>query len=294
MSETTAELVLDSHAELGEGPIWDDELQLFYWVDIVGNSLHTYDPVSGENQAFDIGQHVGTVVPTNDPARVMLALHHGFAAYDLNERKLGMWHDPEAHLPDNRFNDGKCDPTGRFWAGTMAVDATGKHGSLYCLHPDGSVRKVLGDIGISNGITWSRDGSTMYYIDTITSVVRAFDFEMETGTIGNGRAIIRIPTAMGYPDGMTIDTEGMLWIALWGGGWVGRWNPADGKLLESIACPVSNTTACAFGGKELDTLYITSARVGLTAEQLQKEPHAGGLFAIKPGCQGLPAFRFNG
>lgn len=289
----TVELVLDSRVVLGEGPIWDDKRQLLYWVDILGNSLNAFDPASGKNKKYDIGQHVGTVVPTQEPARVMLALHHGFAAYDLEERKLTLWHDPEAHLPDNRFNDGKCDPVGRFWAGTMAMDATGKHGSLYCLDRDGRVRRMLGDIGISNGLAWSLDGSVMYYIDTITSAVLAFDFDLENGAISNGRIVVRVPEAMGYPDGMTIDAEGMLWIALWGGGRIGRWNPDDGELLQSVACPVSQTTACAFGGQDLDTLYITSARVGLTTEQLKKEPHAGGLFAIQPGCQGLPAFRFG-
>jgi sugar lactone lactonase YvrE len=224
----------------------------------------------------------------------MLALQHGFAAYSLGAQQLTFWQDPEAGLPNNRFNDGKCDPAGRFWAGTMDMDERGQRGSLYCLYPDGRVQKRLGNIGTSNGLAWSLDGSTMYYIDTPTSVVRAFDFEMETGRISNGRDIIRIPVSMGYPDGMSIDAEGMLWIALWGGGGVGRWNPFDGQLLEMVACPASQTTACAFGGRALDTLYITSARHGLSEDQLQKEPHAGGIFAIKPGCQGIPAYRFSG
>ncbi len=292
MSET-ANLVLDSRAELGEGPIWDDQRQLLYWVDILGNSLHAFDPSGREHQSYDIGQPVGTVVPTHDPARVMLALQHGFAAYDLTEQKLTQWHDPEAHLPENRFNDGKCDPAGRFWAGTMGRSGEERRGSLYCLHADGMVSKMLGNIGISNGLAWSLDGSTMYYIDSNTAAVQAFDFEMETGGISNGRVIIRIPPSMGTPDGMTIDAEGMLWIALWGGGRVGRWHPADGQLLESVTCPVSQTSACAFGGPALDTLYITSARAGLTVEQIAREPFAGGLFATKPGCQGLPAYRFG-
>lgn len=127
-----------------------------------------------------------------------------------------------------------------------------------------------------------------------TSAVRAFDFDMERGTIRNERTAILVPEEMGYPDGMTIDAEGMLWIALWGGGQAGRWNPHNGKLLHSIPCPASQTTACAFGGKELDTLYITSAAVDLSEEQLKKEPHAGGLFAVRPGCQGIAAYRFGG
>jgi sugar lactone lactonase YvrE len=290
----TAKLVLDSRAKLGEGPIWDDQQQLLYWVDILGNSLQVFDPSSGENQSYEIGQPVGTVVPTHHPAQVMLALQHGFAAYDLDKQKLALWHDPEAHLPENRFNDGKCDPAGRFWAGTMGRSGQEKSGSLYCLHANGTVKKRLDNIGISNGLAWSLDGSTMYIIDSNTAAVQAFDFEIESGTISNGRIIIRVPPAMGTPDGMTMDAEGMLWIALWDGGRVGRWNPATGQLLESVTCPVTRTTACAFGGPALDTLYITSASVGLSAAQLEREPLAGGLFAIKPGCQGLPAYRFGG
>jgi len=224
----------------------------------------------------------------------MLAVYEGFASYDLEQQKLTLLHNPEAHLPHNRFNDGKCDPAGRFWAGTMEYSFKENRGTLYCLDRDGSVRKMLGDIGISNGLAWSLDGSVMYYIDTLTSAVRAFDFDMETGAIRNERTAIRVPEEMGHPDGMTIDAEGMLWIALWGGGQVGRWNPDNGELLTSISCPVSLTTACAFGGKELDTLYITSAVDDLSGEQLEKEPHAGGLFAVRPGCQGIAAYRFGG
>ena len=289
-----AELIFDGHAALGEGPIWDDEREVLYWVDIVGNLLNVYDPQKQENQAYDIGQSVGTVVPTQEPGKLMLALQDGFATYELEKQTVTFLQDPEAHLPGNRFNDGKCDPAGRFWAGTMASSAQGKQGSLYCLDTDGQVRKMLGDIGISNGLAWSLDGSLMYYIDTNTSAVRAFDFDMASGEISNSKIIIEVPKSMGFPDGMTIDAEGMLWIALWGGGQVGRWNPHDGKLLQSVACPVSRTTACAFGGKALDTLYITSAAVGLSEEERQREPHAGGLFAVQPGCQGVAAYRFGG
>ena len=292
--KSTAELVLDSHAALGEGPIWDDEKQVLYWVDILGNTLNAYDPVKHENQVYDVGQHVGTVVPAKDLAKVMLAVYEGFASYALDRQELTLLHDPEAHLPHNRFNDGKCDPMGRFWAGTMAYGGQGKEGSLYCLDRDGRVRRVLGDIGIANGLAWSLDGSTMYYIDTAWAAVRAFDFDLEMGAISNGRNVIDVPIEMGAPDGMTIDAEGMLWVALWGGGQVCRWNPQNGELLQTVACPASHTTACAFGGEGLDILYITSAKDGLSEDQLEKEPHAGGLFAVRPGVQGIAAYRFGG
>ena len=294
MMNFTAELVLDSHSALGEGPIWDNERQILYWVDILGSSLNAYDPVRQENIVHDIGQNVGTVVPAKEPGKVMLAVYEGFARYDLDKQELTLLHNPEAHLPQNRFNDGKCDPAERFWAGTIAVNGRGKHGSLYCLETDGHVRKVLGDIGISNGLGWSLDGTLMYFIDTNRSAVRAFDFDAATGKIKNGRDAIRVPKEMGFPDGMTIDAEGMLWIALWGGGQVCRWNPNNGELLQSVGCPVSQTTACAFGGKAKDILFITSASIGLSEEKLKKEPHAGGLFAVEAGCKGVPAYRFGG
>ena len=288
-----AELLLDSRAALGEGPIWDERRQLLYWVDIVDGKLNAYDPVANENQVYDVGQHVGTVVSTNNHNKVMLAVYEGFGVYDLEAKELRILADPEAHLPQNRFNDGKCDPNGRFWAGTMALEDQSDQGSLYCLDRDLNVRKVLGDIGISNGLAWSLDGTVMYFIDSKAFAVTAFDFDLESGTVSNERIVTAVPEEMGAPDGMTIDDEGMLWVAHWGGSRVCRWHPENGALLQTIELPVSQTTACAFGGKELDTLYITSARVGLSTKQLQREPHAGGLFAVKTGCRGVLAYRFD-
>jgi len=289
-----AELVLDSQALLGEGPIWDDRRQLLFWVDILAGKLHAFDPARNENQAFDIGQDVGTVVLTESGPKVMLAVYKGFAAYDLETEELSLVVHPEAHLPGNRFNDGKCDPNGRFWAGTMAYSDQKDQGSLYSLDSDLSVHKALDGIAISNGLAWSLDGSLMYYIDSPTHSVATFDFDLDMGAISNRRVTIQVPEEMGTPDGMTIDEQGMLWIALWDGGLVCRWDPENGDLLQTIDLPVSRPTACAFGGRELDTLYITSARTGLTEELLKEQPHAGGLFAIRPGFCGIPTFRFAG
>ena len=287
------ELRLDAHAIVGEGPIWDDEAQVLYWVDIMANTLHVFDPVKNEDRTFDVGQHVGTVVP-RAAGGVMLALYQGFAAFDLRTQTLTLIHDPEAHLPDNRFNDGKCDPAGRLWAGTMAYQNQTTQGSLYCLNTDLSVKKMRGDIGISNGLAWSLDHSTMYYIDSVTYMVKAYDYDLATGDIQNERTIIRVPKEVGLPDGMTIDSEGMLWVAHFGGGRVCRWHPERGEILQTIFLPASQITACAFGDKDLDTLYITSAAVRLSEEALQREPQAGGLFSVKPGCRGVKAFKFAG
>lgn len=287
------ELLVDFHAQVGEGPIWDEERQVLYWVDIMANKVCVYDPAKKENTAIDVGQPVGTVV-VREKGGLMLALHHGFGAFDLETKKLTLIADPEAHLPQNRFNDGKCDPAGRFWAGTMAFAATEGAGSLYCLDTDLSVRKVMGDISISNGIVWSLDHRTMYYIDSLKKDVRAYDFDVKTGQIANERIVCQTPEEMGIPDGMAIDAEGMLWVAHFYGSRVCRWNPHNGQVLETIRLPVSHVTACAFGGRDLDTLYITSASYRMSEEEKAKEPHAGGLFVCKPGVRGVPTFRFKG
>ncbi len=291
MSEV--ELVVDAHAVVGEGPIWDGENKVLYWVDIMGNRLHVYDPATGADVEHDVGQPVGTVV-RRASGGLMLAIHHGFAAYDLESRTLERIADPEADIPDNRFNEGKCDPAGRFWAGTMAIDPVPGAGGLYRMDTDLSVHKVFPDITISNGICWSLDHRTMYYIDSPRFDVRAYDFDTDTGDVDNERILFEIPKATGAPDGMVIDAEGMLWIAHYGGSRVCRWDPGAGSVMQQIDLPVSSVTACAFAGNELDTLYITSASQDMSADDWEREPHAGGLFATRPGVRGIEPFRFKG
>jgi len=208
-----------------------------------------------------------------------------------------MLSDPEQDRPENRFNDGKCDPAGRFWAGTMlngAGESDPPHGSLYSLDAHHHVQHRLSGVRISNGICWSPDKTTMYFVDSPNRWVDAFDYDDATGAIGNRRVAVTVPREYGMPDGMTIDAEGMLWVAGWGGGQVSRWDPATGKFLETIAVPASQSSACAFGGPNLDELYITSARIGLDAATLAHEPHAGSLFVARPGVKGTEAFEFAG
>ena len=287
-----ADLALDARALLGEGPIWDARAGVLYWVDISGCKVHIFTPATGADRALDVGQPVGTVVPRRSGG-VMVALRDGFAALDLDSGRLTMIADPETHLPDNRFNDGKCDPAGRFWAGTMrqAEDRKGG-GSLYRLDPNLSVHKMWGDITVANGIAWSLDARTMYYIDTPTMTVVAFEYNLETGAIANPRPVIHTPDGPGSPDGMTIDAEGMLWVAYWGGWRVVRWNPHTGEALAIIELPVERVTAPWFGGPNLDELYITTARVGLDDAGLTGQPHAGSIFVARPGVRGLAAFEF--
>ncbi len=289
----TVRLVLDTKATLGEGPIWDSSAQLLFWVDILKHKVHVYDPAEHRDRVIDVGQDVGTIVSRRSGG-VMLALHGGFASMDIETGAVRMITDPEVHLPGNRFNDGKCDPAGRLWAGTMAYTDQDTQGSLYCLDTDLGVRRVLSGLGISNGIAWSLDGKTMYFIDSLEYAVKAFDYEKASGAITNGRFVIRVPKRLGMPDGMTIDAEGMLWIGLWQGACVGRWNPNTGESLQTIRLPATNVTACAFGSRDLDTLYITTATAELSPAQLVREPLAGGLFAVKPGVKGTTAFAFDG
>jgi sugar lactone lactonase YvrE len=288
-----AELVVDAKASLGEGPSWDAEKNLLYWVDIPGEKVHIYDPVNNTDRTVSTGQFVSTVVPANS-GELILTMHHGFYSLDLETEELNPIVDPESHISKNRFNDGKCDAAGRFWAGTMAINESKEKGALYCLEKDFSVKKVLDQVSISNGIAWDDRNKTMYYIDTPTKKIVAFDFELDSGTINNKRIIIDFPKGKGFPDGMNIDAEGMLWIAHWDGSKVSRWNPNNGEMLDSISVPVSKVTSCAFGGKNLDELYITTARVGLSEEELSSQLHAGGLFKVIPGVKGTETYKFDG
>ena len=290
MPDQTAELLRDAKASLGEGPIWDPSEERLYWVDIVKCELHGYDPETGKDTADQVGQSVGCVVPRN-AGGVMLALKHAFAAFDPATSNIGKTVYAPNEPASNRFNDGKCDPAGRFWAGTIGKAGSGK---LYRLDTDFSVHAVLDDITCSNGLVWNAAKDTVYYIDTPTLQVAAFDYDNETGAISNRRVAIEVPRNEGVPDGMAIDAEDKLWVAHWGGSQVIRWDPESGQALARIKVPASQTTACAFGGKDLDRLYITSARTGLDEARLEKEPHAGGLFIADPGVSGAPTYAFAG
>lgn len=293
MKEISAECVCETKAVLGEGPSWLSSRKQVLWVDIESSLVCLFDPGKKENKTFAMGCHVGSVVPAAN-GDVVAATQKGFTRLELDSGNLTPLCDPEEHLPDNRFNDGKCDPSGRFWAGTMGYDETQTSGSLYVLDENLKSRKILDGISISNGLAWTQDHRTMYYIDTPTMRVDAFDFDPIDSKIQNRRTAIRIPEGIGYPDGMTIDREGMLWICLWDGWAVTRWNPNTGEQLEKISLPVARATSCCFGGTDMDELYITSASTRLNESELEKQPLAGGLFRAKPGVSGLPPFLFNG
>ncbi len=294
MINEKVDLVLDAKATLGEGAIWDSTAHRLYWVDIDGCAVHIFIPADGKNESLDTGQPVGTVVPRQSGG-LAVALQHGFATLDPETGVIAFITDPEAGLP-NRFNDGKCDPAGRFWAGTMPYEngAPADGGTLWCLYPDGRAEKRVSGVRCSNGIAWSLDARTLYYIDTPTMQVRAYDYDNATGDIENPRVVVEVPAEQGYPDGMTIDSEGKLWVAHWDGWQVVRWDPETGEKISSISVPAQRVTSCAFGGADLDELYITTARTGLSDSDLESQPNAGGLFRTQPGVTGIEAFSFAG
>ena len=286
------EVVVEKRARVGEGSIWDAEKQLLYWVDILSHQLYIYDPKTRENRTIETCQAVGTVVPRASGG-LMLALHNGFASVDLDTEKITPFADPERDIPANRFNDGKCDPAGRFWAGTMAFDTEPDRGALYCLDVDHTVSKKVSPVTISNGIVWTADHKTMYYIDTQLDNVRAYDYDVDTGAIHNERVVVENQGG-GHFDGMSIDAEGMLWIALFGGWGVSCYNPDNGELLQEVDLPFAQVTSCAFGGENLDELYITSAVHTMDEQALAEQPLAGALVRIDPGVRGVPAHSYAG
>ena len=241
---------------------------------------------------FEVGAPVGAAVPTTS-GRVALATRDGFSLLDLGTGGIEPVAAVEADDPRTMMNDGKCDPAGRFWAGTKDIEGQRSLGSLYRLDPDRTAVRVLRDVTVSNGLGWSLDGRTMYYIDSPTHAVDAFDFEPESGAISGRRRLVAFPERWGLPDGMTIDEEGFLWVAFWGGAAVRRIAP-DGRIELVVEFPVSQVTSCAFGGADLADLYVTSARDGLTDAQLADQPIAGGLFRLRPGVAGLPSHPFVG
>lgn len=288
------EIVNNHKCALGEGPVWDSDKSRILWVDILEGEIHHFYPESRLHHVYKTGQKTGAIA-LKKSSGIIAALENGFYEIDIDNQLQNLIYNPEEHLPDNRFNDGKCDPAGRFWAGTMAMNDVPGAGKLYVLEKDLSVATKIEHVGCSNGLAWSLDQKTFYYIDTLTQNVVAYDFDISIGHIANPKIVVQIPKNEGYPDGMTIDSEGMLWIAVWNGWKVVRFNPLTGQKISEISLPAAQITSCTFGGKDLTDLYITSAKTGLTPEQLKEQPYAGSLFVIKnTGCQGLKTHKFLG
>jgi sugar lactone lactonase YvrE len=281
---------------LSEGPRWHEERQELLWVDILGRKLHrgtlATDGALERVETISFDRHIGAVAPATGGGYV-LAAGPGYLFIDDN----GSVHElaqPEEGRSDVRMNDGACDPQGRFWAGTMAYDESPGAGSLYRLELDGTCTTVLTGLTVSNGIGWSPDGSTLYLNDSGTGLLDAFRFDGDTGAISDRRTLVHIEEPGVGPDGLAVDEEGGIWVALWGGAAVNRYG-ADGSLLATVPMPVRRPTSCAFGGPDRRTLFVTSARNDLGAAPVEDQPDAGRVFAIDGlGVRGLPCLAYRG
>ncbi len=289
----TAEVFSDHVCKLGEGPIWDGENNRILWLDIIKGNIHEYNFDIKTHNSFNVGKMIGCIAP-RETGGFIAGLENGFAFINTESKTIKHITNPEAGL-ENRFNDGKADAAGRFWAGTMSIKEEENKGSLYVMDVDLSIKKKIESVSISNGLAWNDDNTIMYYINTPTNYIFAFDFDIETSDINNQRVVVDLTHEQGFADGMTIDEEGMLWVAFYDGWRVARYNPQTGKVLQQIELPVANVTSCTFGGDNLSDLYITTASKGMSEDDLQKQPHAGKLFIVNNiKVKGTPSLKFKG
>ena len=289
-----AALALRADAIVGESPVWSAGENLLYWVDITRGVIHRYHPSSGLNEKFKVPQPVSALA-LREKGGLVLALRDGFAFFDPTSGELEMIGDPEENLPDNRFNDAKCDPQGRFWGGTMSNKRWNEpSGSLYRLDPDLKILKMRGGVVCSNGMGWSPDGKTMYHTESFRYAIYAFDFDPSSGDISNRRVFAKVDQKSGvFPDGLTVDRDGFVWSVHNAVAKVVRYN-TRGVIVAEIEVPVPRPCGCAFGGEHFDRLYITTARETLTDETLREIPLCGSIFVVEPGVKGFPEPLFKG
>lgn len=289
-SEADVACVLDARAQLGECPVWDERARALYFVDVHAPALHRFDPATGAVKRWDLSAEIGSFALDETGAGAVLALASGFAKFDFGTGTVAPLANPLAGVAKHRFNDGAADPAGRFWAGTMPNSGRQPSGKVFCLE-GGTARAVFDGFFVPNGFAWSPDGARFYLNDSPRAMfVAAFD--AASGGAAAPYVFADVSAAPGYPDGMAMDAEGFLWNARWDGHGIARFAP-DGRLDRFVPMPVTRPTSCAFGGPALDRLYVTSARVGLDAAALAREPLAGGVFAFDPGVNGLPARRWR-
>ncbi len=286
--------VLRTQVVLGESPVWDPRDKVLYWVNILGQDIHRFYPDTGVNETFHLPQFVSSVA-LRQQGGLIITLKNAFAFFDPDTGQLDLLDSPEPDKPDNRFNDGKCDRQGRFWAGTMNhLQCDAPSGSLYRFDPDRRTTRMRCDVSCSNGLGWSPDNRVMYFAESFRHCIYAFDFDAADGTLSNQRVFASMDkNSGGVPDGLTVDAEGCVWNAQVGLGRVVRYSPT-GDVDRIIELPVPRPTSCIFGGDNLDVLYVTSATETMTEEQIAQAPLSGGLFAIYPGVRGLPEPRFAG
>lgn len=285
------ELVVNPHCIIGEGPVWDSDTQKLWFIDVRGQKVFCCGDGKIEKE-WQFDQPVGFAV-LREEGGLVLGLRDGCYFSDM-EGKTTFIADPEPERDDGRFNDGKADPEGRVWGGTMCMSDDAQPGAdsgLYCMDGQLRMNKKLSGVMQANGMGWTKDESKMYFVDTLRRNVTEFAYDARTGTLSNGRVCVEIPRENGLPDGMCVDDEGMIWVALWGGWGIVRYDPADGRVLEKIELPCPHVTSCCFGGEKLDELYITTAAILTDTEQY---PLAGGIFRVRPGVCGRPSYKFKG
>jgi len=285
MTLYAAECLTSHRCQLGEGPVWDAASEALYYTDILSNRLHAFDTATGNQHVIQLNQNLGCFALRQDGGFV-LGMSAGVYTRSEDGQHMDKLENPQWNAMV-RANDGKCDPAGRFWCGTSDEVEGVCEGGLYVITPDGRSARLLSGLRCANGLAFS--GSTVYFIDSPRRQVQRYSFDPETLTLSGGEPVIVIDPAHGLPDGMTMDQEGMLWVAHWGGGFVGRYDPATGQLLAKVEVPASQTTSCCFGGKDMRTLFITTASIGK-----EEEPDAGKIFTVRLPVSGVESWRFLG
>lgn len=300
MTSLTVSIAAASHDLLGEGCLWDHRRARLWWVDVPQPSrLHCLDPVSGAWGTYGMPQMITSVRAMRDGNGLIVASHSGISRFDFVSQTLTPLLDPEPDKPFNRSNDAATDARGRLWFGTMqnnigpsgeAIGIAASTGTLFCLDAGLKLTRHQDGIGISNTVCWSPDNRVMYFADTATETIFAYDFDLDEGVVRNRRPFARFER--GVPDGSTVDSDGCLWNARWDGSCVVRFTP-EGEVDTVIELPVAKATSCAFGGPALTDLYITTSRYGMSEADLSAAPHSGNLLVCRPGVTGLPAPEFG-
>lgn len=286
------ECVWPAETILGEAPYWCLEESVLYWVDIEGKFIFRFDPRSGERDIFPQEYEFGCVVKRAQGGFIG-GTNKGIALLKEDLTTVEIIADPEPDLLENRFNDGKCDRRGRFWAGTTDINEIDPTGSLYSMGESLTVDRHFSNVIVANGLGWSPDNRTMYFTDSGIRTIHAFDYDIDAGAVANRRDFVVVDPAEGIPDGLTVDAEGCVWSAHWEGSRITRYNP-NGQVDRVIEMPVPMVTSLAFGGKNLDKLFVTTARMSMTEDQIKAAPLSGGLFVLDVACEGLPETSFCG